>query len=192
MALFDFFSKTSYTFEGKKEDEEVALFLHRHWFTLVNKMVSICLCSLIPFIFILVFGRFILPYLAMVVFLWSAFILVLWFVMFYTITMYTLDYWIVTNERIVDSEQNGFFNRKVSELSLSTVQDVSTSLVGFIPTTMNYGAVIIQTAARENHFYFDQVPSPQAVKDTIMNLIDQIEDRKEGYNRSPRTEVTRL
>jgi uncharacterized membrane protein YdbT with pleckstrin-like domain len=195
MAFFDFVSKTSYTFEGKKAEEKVILFLHRHWFTLVHKLIIVCLSSLLPFVFLLVLGSYILPYLSIFIFFWSAFILILWFVIFYIITMYLLDYWIVTNERIVDSEQTGFFNRKVAELSLSTVQDVSVTLKGFIPTTMNFGSVIIQTAARENHFYFDQVPNPQTVKDTIMDLIDDIEDRKEHQHhteRSPRTEISRL
>ncbi len=119
----------------------------------------------------------------------------LWFILFYVITMYLLNSWIVTNERIVDSEQVGFFNRKVAELSLSVVQDVSITLQGLIPTTMNFGSIIIQSAGRENHFYFDQVPKPQEIKDTIMFLIEKIEDRKEhqhNVERSPRTGVPRL
>jgi hypothetical protein len=196
MALFDFINQTSYTFEGKKDDEEVVLFLHRHWFTIINKITTICIASVFPFAVLLVLGQIIIPYIEVFIFLWAAYILMLWFVMFYIITMYILNSWIVTNERIVDSEQVGFFNRKVAELSLSVVQDVSVTLQGLIPTTMNYGSVIIQSAGRENHFYFDQVPKPQEIKDTIMDLIDQIEDRKEHQHghieRSPRTEVPRL
>ncbi len=192
MAFFDFVSKTSYTFEGKKEGEQVMLFLHRHWFTLAPKIFFACLASLAPLIPMLVFGQFLLPYLSIIVFLWSIYILILWFVIFYILTMYTLDYWIVTDERIVDSVQSGFFNRKVSELSLETIQDVSVTLKGVIPTTVNYGSVIIQTAGRENQFFFDQVPKPQIVKDTIMDLIDAIEARREKLERNPRTAISRL
>ena len=193
MALFDFITQTSYSFEGKKDDEEVVLFLHQHWFTIINKIIVVCLTSLFPFLIIIVFGPYITPYLSLFIFLWSAYILFLWFVLFYIITMYMLNSWIVTNERIVDSEQVGFFNRKVAELSLSVVQDVSVTLQGLIPTTLNFGDVIIQSAGRENHFFFDDVPKPQDVKDVIMNLIDKIEDRKEHHiDRSPRTEVPRM
>lgn len=194
MSLFTFLSQTSYTFDGKKDDETVALFLHRHWFTIFNKVFAICIATLLPFIVLLVFGQVIIEYklIPLFTFMWATYILLLWYVLFYIITMYTLDYWVVTNERIVDSIQCGFFNRQVSELSLSSIQDISTSLEGFLPTTMNYGSVKIQTAARENHFYFDEVPNPQKVKDTIMELVDQIEQRKEGrYFRNPRTPVTR-
>lgn len=195
MSLFDFINKTTYTFEGKKQEEEVVLFLHRHWFTIINKLTLIGFASLLPFLALLILGPIVQPYIHILVFLWSIYILILWFVVFYIVTMYLLDYWIVTDERIVDSLQAGFFNRKIAELSLSTVQDVSITLKGFIPTTLNFGSVIIQTAARENHFFFDQVSNPQHVKDTIMDLIDKIEDRKEHHyhlERSPRTEVPRL
>ena len=195
MALFDFITQTSYSFEGKKDDEEVVLFLHRHWFTIINKVIAVFLISLLPLLLVLVLGQYIVPYLSVFIFLWSAYILFLWFALFYIITMYVLNFWIVTNERIVDSEQIGFFNRKVAELSLYVIQDVSTTLQGFIPTALNFGSVIIQSAGRENHFFFDQVPKPQDVKDTIMDLIDQIEDKKEHQHeleRGPRTDIPRI
>lgn len=79
--------------------------------------------------------------------------------------------------RIINSVQNGFFDRRVSELSLSNIQDVSVNMDGMVPTMMNYGDVEIQTAAAERRFKFENVPNPQQVKDEIMRLV---EERKTG------------
>ena len=92
--------------------------------------------------------------------------------------MYTLDNWIVTTKRIIDSVQNGFFHRSVAELQLDKIQDVSYKVEGLIPTFFNYGTVEIQTASKGNKFLFEQVSDPQRVKDIIMELI--IESEKDS------------
>lgn len=78
-----------------------------------------------------------------------------------------MDIWVVTSQRIIDSTQNGFFNRTVSEISLGNIQDISTVVMGAIATTMNYGDLEVQSAGAEDHFKFRQVPDPQGVKDII-------------------------
>ncbi len=176
--MFDFLKKTSYTFEGKKEREDVILFLHQHWFVLVNKVTVAMILGLLPFLLLVIFGQFILAHnlIPMFTFIWAGELMALWFYLFYTLTMYTLDYWIVTNERVVDNTQRGFFNRQISELSIHMIQDVSVKLVGFMPTFLNYGSVEIQTAAIDKHFLLERVPNPQSVKDKVMEIIEKTED----------------
>ncbi|MEI6490732.1 MAG: PH domain-containing protein, partial [bacterium] len=89
----------------------------------------------------------------------------------YMITMYVMDIWIVTNMRIIDSTQQGFFNRTVSEISLGNIQDISTMISGLIPTTMNYGDVEVQSAGAVDHFKFRQVPNPLRVKEVISKAL---------------------
>ena len=84
--------------------------------------------------------------------------------------MYTLDVWIVTNHRIVDSTQNGFFNRTVSELHLARIQDISVQTKGVIQTFFKFGDLQVQTAGTEERFNFSQIPNPGQVKDEIMKL----------------------
>lgn len=74
--------------------------------------------------------------------------------MFYGFIDYYLDVYIITNERIVNIEQNGFFKREISELHLHQIQDVSAKVNGFLPTIMHYGDVFIQTAAERENFVF--------------------------------------
>jgi hypothetical protein len=176
--MFNFFNETSYTFEGKKGDENVVLFLHRHWFTLSGRFTLLTVLALLPILILLIFGQTILEYklIPMFTLLWSAYVMVLWISLFYTLTMYTLDYWVITNERIVDNIQLGLFNRKISELSIHMIQDVSVKLVGILPTFFNYGTLLVQTAAQEGNFVFEEVPNPQKVKDVLMGIIEKTED----------------
>jgi uncharacterized membrane protein YdbT with pleckstrin-like domain len=178
--MFNFIKKTAYTFEGKKEQETVVLFLHRHWFTLASKISILLVMSLFPVLVLIVLGQVILAnnLIPLFTFLWASYIMAIWFYLFYTLTMYTLDYWIITNERIVNNIQNGFFNRRISEVSIHMVQDVSVKLVGMIPTMLNFGLVEIQTAAEVGHFRLEEIPKPQVVKDKIMEIIEQTEDEQ--------------
>jgi uncharacterized membrane protein YdbT with pleckstrin-like domain len=171
--IFGFLSKTTYNFEGKKEGEEVVIFLHRHWFTISTKLAYIACSACIPFIIVGLFGRIIasLGLLPLFAVLWSAFYMVLWYAIFYSLTMYTLDTWIVTNMRIINSVQHGFFNRSISELSLDKIQDVAFDVDGALATMLNFGNIKVQTAGSERHFMFEDTPAPQQVKDTIMNLV---------------------
>lgn len=178
--MFNFLKNTSYTFEGKKEQETVVLFLHRHWFTLASKVSILLIMSLFPILVLLVLGQVILAnnLIPLFTFLWASYIMSIWFYLFYTLTMYTLDYWIITNERVVNNIQHGFFNRRISEVSIHMVQDVSVKLVGMIPTMLNFGLVEIQTAAEIAHFKLEQVPMPQVVKDKIMEIVEKTEDEQ--------------
>jgi len=173
--IFSIFSKTNYSFEGKKDGEEVVIFLHRHWYTLVGKMVAIFGGILLPFIVLAIFGQLMIQFkvLSYVIVLCGFFYMMLWYMFFYTLTMYTLDSWIVTNLRVIDSTQHGFFNRKISELSIGNIQDVSVTVDGAVATMFNYGGVEIQSAGAEDKFHFKQVPNPQHVKDEIMRVVNE-------------------
>ncbi len=161
---------TENTFEGKHSYENVKHLLYRHWYVLVEKLVAFAFFALLPFIVYLLIGRYLegTGLISLFAFLVSVYALVWWYGLFYAITMYLLDTWIVTDHRIVDSEQQGFFRRTVSELNLSKIQDITVRIRGPIPTFLDFGDLIIQTAGTAERFHFKQIPNPKAVKDAIM------------------------
>ena len=57
---FTFFNDTKYTFEGRKEGEEIILFLHKHWYTITNKILGIAALSLLPFLLTIIVGQYLL------------------------------------------------------------------------------------------------------------------------------------
>lgn len=109
----------------------------------------------------------------------SAYILFIWLFLFFSFIDYYLDIWIITNERIINVEQKGFFSRTISEQRLFRIQDVTSEVEGFAPTLFKYGNVYVQTAAEKDRFAFEQVPDPNGVRDTIIKLAE-IEREKIG------------
>jgi len=86
---------------------------------------------------------------------------------------YYLDIYIVTNERIVNIVQNGFFKREVSELHLHQVQDVNAAVKGIFPTMFHYGDILIQTAGEKENFIFKSIPHPYRVSRKIIDLLEE-------------------
>ena len=172
MSIFKIFNETANSFEGQESGEEVMMLLRKHPIIIIFKLIGLFIAYFIPIIFALAFIDFILQYnlftiLLFIISIWTLFI---WIIFFYSFTMYTLDVWIVTDRRIIDSTQHGFFNRKVSELHLSRIQDISVNTEGFIQTVFKFGDLHIQTAGTEERFKFLQIPRPNVVKDEMMKV----------------------
>jgi hypothetical protein len=81
-----------------------------------------------------------------------------------------LDIYIVTDQRIVDISQEGFFKRQISELHLHQVQDVNASVIGIWGTLLHFGDIHIQTAAERENFVFRSVPHSYTVAKQIITL----------------------
>jgi hypothetical protein len=176
---------THYHFDGQKEKEEILKVLHRHWFNLLCQFV------IIFFMLGLFLASFWLPSFLVdslsisldanfVSFIQNLFFIFTWLLFFVIWIDYYFDVWIVTNERIVNIEQKGLFTRVVSELELEKIQDVTTDVRGVIPTFLNYGDLLVQTAAEMERFRFRKIPDPYAAKDLIMKLQNDLESKEEN------------
>lgn len=169
------FSKVYFT--EMKENEVIQLVVHRHWFDLFKDLIIVALLLLA-----LIGSFFLLPLLAqfsgvdvrpLMLFVETLAAIFTWLYVFLLWIDYYLDVWIVTNERIVNVEQKGLFVRNVSELKISKIQDITTEVMGFIPTVLNFGDVHIQTAGEESRFLFRNVPDPYRIKGLVTSLQKQ-------------------
>lgn len=167
------YSHPGYRFKEQHEGEQIIQVAHRHWFNILIQFFVILLGALA------VFGSwialiFFFPQLSGILgsrtisFIETTALLFIWFYAFLIWIDYYMDVWIITNERIVNIEQRGLFLREASDLEFSKIQDVTTDVVGLIPTILNYGDVYIQTAGEVERFKFRQVPDPYALKSLIM------------------------
>lgn len=182
MLDFSFFKNTQYSFEGKKEGEQVILFLHKHWFTIASKLFFVALGLFAPFLVLALAGQLLIAYglIPLFALLWACYYLYLWYTLFYILTMYAFDCWIVTNLRIIDSIQNGLFNMEESELNIANIQDVSYVVQGMTASMFDYGNVEIQTSAAQDKFIFCQIAHPQKVKDTIIDITTAYHARRDA------------
>lgn len=172
-------------FEGQKSDEKILLVLHRFWFDILSQFF------LVLGMFLLFLGSFIYLPIAfselrsdqarnLFLLLENLFFTLTWIVSFLIWVDYYFDIWIVTDRRIVNIEQKGLFSRRISELELEKVQDITTDVRGVIPTFLNYGDLLVQTAAEQEKFLFRNIPDPYSVKDLIMNLQKKQEMKEEN------------
>ncbi len=171
-SLIKLFTDSPNSFQGQEPGEKVILFLRRHPFVIAIRILGLFLAYIIPLIASLFFIDFIYTnnLLTIYLFIISVWSILVWFVIFYSFTMYTLDVWIITDRRIIDSNQQEFFYRTVAELHISRIQDIYINTEGAFQTVINFGDLYIQTAGTEERFKFLQIPNPVAVKDAIMNL----------------------
>lgn len=98
---------------------------------------------------------------------------------FTTWTETYLDVWTVTTYRIINREQNGLFNRSVSQLDLSKIQDITAEQKGFFATLFHYGNVYVQSAGEKERFIFEQIPQPYRIAKIIQHLNENL---KTGQN----------
>lgn len=171
-------------FPSQKTQEKVFLLLRRHWFTYFG-FVAVAIIMSIPILAVIIVWINRPEYFSaemgnIAIILVFAYILFALAIMLYGFIDYYLDVYIVTNERIVNVEQNGFFRRKISELHLHQIQDVSAKVDGMFSTVLHYGNVYIQTAGERENFIFQSIPNPYRVSKLIVDLHEaQIQERFE-------------
>ena len=164
-------------------DEQVIFLLRRHVIVLAGEIVRYGILASLPFLVRYVVERkssefFERPeYVVVMMFLFFAFELFMWLLLYRAFIDYYLDVWIVTTKRIINIEQMDLFNRRFSEQKLFRVQDVSSVQKGFFATLFDYGNVSIQTAAEEARFEFEQVPHPTEVARRITELVESDKQR---------------
>lgn len=103
-----------------------------------------------------------------------------WLFLFGAFLDYYLDFWIITNDRLLNIEQEGTFSRTISELDLYKIQDATSEVRGITATLFGFGTIHIQTAGEEKRFELKQIPNPHEVRKLIMDMAE--EDRKYHAN----------
>ena len=111
---------------------------------------------------------------------WSYFILfiglTLFFVMSYFLMQWVFwyfDIWVVTREKLIDSQLVTFFLLNRAELPLRQIQDISYSTSGLLATLFRCGDITIQTASKQGSFKLLSIYQPQEAVKAIEALVDQ-------------------
>lgn len=89
------------------------------------------------------------------------------------------DIHIVTDQRVIDIDQNALFARDVSTLSLDMVQDATARNKGVLSNIFNFGDVVIQTSGTQQFFEFHNVLHPTEIATIVHDLADQAKQRLE-------------
>lgn len=93
----------------------------------------------------------------------SVFIMFAFFILFAGYVswyLYTQSKLVITNESIIQILQQGVFDRKVSQLNLSKVQDVTVDQEGLFSTMFGYGTLTIESAGEAANYRFKYANNP--------------------------------
>ncbi|MFH1745337.1 MAG: PH domain-containing protein [bacterium] len=170
---------SNYRLPNQLPHEKVLKIVRKDFFILLKLIVSMIILAVLPLVFFYLIliaspeifkGEVSYP---IIVLSASAYYLFVWLFSFFSFIDYYLDVWIITDERIIDIEQRGFFSRVISEQKLSRIQDVTSETSGAIQTLLGYGDVFVQTAAERERFFFHEISCPDGVRDMIIKLVEE-------------------
>jgi hypothetical protein len=74
----------------------------------------------------------------------------------------------VTSEKIAQVIYVSLFHKKISQLSIGDIQDVTVSKKGIFAHIFNYGTLVVETAGEQQNYTFTYVPDPYQVSKQIV------------------------
>lgn len=167
--------KTAIHLKDFKSDEHVLTVARKHWFIFLVQILGLAIIFFIPFFFIPILSVFISAGGETVaipagygLFFMSLWALLLWQILFSKWTDYYYDVWVITNWRIIDIDQKGFYRRNVATiLNLDHIEDITTEEEGFFGSILGYGSLQVQTASASKEFTMPSIANARGVEKIV-------------------------
>lgn len=150
-------------FDGQREGEEVKFIFRRHFLTAKKGfffMVAMIIVGFLP------------------MFIWKDNINMFWFFVgmviigavgfLYSYMLWYFSLYIVTDQRIRQISQKGFFKKTVVDLGLDRIQSISYGVPGIIAGIFGYGTILIQTGVGD--LVISQVAKPASIYERLQNV----------------------
>jgi uncharacterized membrane protein YdbT with pleckstrin-like domain len=150
-----------------KPDEQVIMRIQRYWVSLLPQMIVFTIWFVAPFFFMYPLfrqGQWGVWIFLVLVLSAAFFGLRFWFSWYKTI-------FVVTNKRLIDIDQKGWFSHMSSSIMFSKIDDVSFSKKGVIRTVFGYGTVKIVTTGTSDDVIVEQVKNPARLNNLINEML---------------------
>lgn len=151
------------TFDGQREGEKVKFVFRRHFSTARKGVLWLIIMILLGFI-----PMFLWKNDSRMFWVFLGFVVVGLMGFFYSYILWYFSIYIVTNERIRQISQKGFFKKSVVDLGLDKIQSISYGVPGIMAGIMGYGTVLIQTSAGD--LVLSQIAHPQKIYNKLQDL----------------------
>ncbi len=163
-------------FDGQRDGEELLFVFRRHIIAMRKGFyllfIPFAISAVPPLIWQSNLELFLLPVAGL-------FIGLLFFS--YHFIMWYFTIYIVTDQRIRQITQRGFFGKDVVELRLSKIQNISYNVPGFTGEMFGFGTVIIQTVVGD--LVINKVEHPDKIYNNLQDAVSKAlstEDQKQG------------
>lgn len=152
-------------FEGQRSDERLLLVFRRHIISMRKGfyllMIPVVITSIPPLIWQSNLELFLLPVGGLIIgLILFSYHFILWY-----FTVY-----IVTDQRIRQVTQKGFFGKDVIELRLSKIQNISYNIPGFTGEIFKFGTIVIQTFVGD--LVIHQVEKPDEIYNKLQDAVN--------------------
>lgn len=161
-------------FDGQREDEQL-LFVFRKHIIAMRKgfyllLIPFAISAIPPLIWQTTMELFLLPIGGLLIgLLLFAYHFIMWY-----FTVY-----IVTDQRIRQVTQHGFFGKDVVELRLSKIQNISYNIPGFSGEMFGFGTIIVQTVVGD--LVINKVDHPEDIYNKLQNAVTiAVDNEKQG------------
>lgn len=158
------------TFDGQHEDEEVLMVFRRHPVVMRHGLIAVLVGILLGFLPVTIdpLNLTLLWFIPVGLFLGGV-------VMFYSWIAWYYSLFIVTDQRLIQITQKGFFNQTVVDIGLDKIQNINFQVAGFQETVLGFGTILVQTFVGD--MVIDQVHKPQKIQQHLVKII-----KKLGYS----------
>lgn len=166
--------KPQLSFDGQREDENLLFIFRRHMISMRKGfyllLIPLVITAIPPLIWSTNLELFLLPI--------AGFALGLLLFTYHLILWYFTIY-IVTDQRIRQVTQRGFFGKDVIDLRLSKVQSISYNIPGFSGDIFHFGTIIIHTFVGD--LVIHNVEHPVKIYNKLQNAVNDVADSKEDH-----------
>lgn len=152
------------SFEGQHEGEQVIFTFRRHIIAMRKGFYALAIPFLIASIPVLIWPDNLDN-------LWVAFGgLGLGLLLFFYHWMgWYFSVFVVTDQRLRQVTQKGFFNRSVIDLGISKIQNISYNIPGFTASMLGFGTMVVQTYVGD--LYLDKIHHPSKIYNELSEVI---------------------
>ena len=151
-------------FDGQREGEVVQFVFRRHLLTAKKGFAFLVIMFIVGFLPLLI---------------WRGNPQIFWFFIgmlligiagcLYSYLLWYFSVYIVTDQRIRQISQKGFFKKTVVDLGLDKIQSISSGVPGLIAGIFGYGTILIQTGVGD--LVISEVKTPAKIYDKLQNVM---------------------
>lgn len=153
-------------FDGQRDDEQLLFIFRRHIIAMRKGfyllLIPLVITAIPPLIWQSNLELFLLPVGGLILGL---------ILFFYHFILWYFTIYIVTDQRIRQVTQKGFFGKDVIELHLSKIQNISYNIPGFTGEVFQFGTIVIQTFVGD--LVIHQVEHPDKTFNKLQNAVNK-------------------
>jgi hypothetical protein len=164
---------TQLDFDGQRDGEQLLFIFRRHIIAMRKGfyllLIPLVITAIPPLIWQSNLELFLLPVGGLLLGL---------ILFFYHYIMWYFTVYIVTDQRIRQVTQKGFFGKDVIELKLSKIQNISYNIPGFTGEVLQFGTIVIQTFVGD--LVIHKVEHPDKIYNKLQDAVNNATREEQG------------